>query len=97
MRESLIEKKLKITIEQLGGRCLKFVSPGACGVPDRICLLPGGHITFVETKSPGKKLKPLQVKRKKDFERLGFQVKVIDSEIDIKNFLADFVEKGGAE
>lgn len=39
-------------VEQLGGLCLKWVCPGWAGVPDRIILLPGGRVMFVETKRP---------------------------------------------
>ena len=43
-------------------RCLplKFVSPGFNGVPDRIVLVPGGHVVFVELKQEGKKPRKLQ-------------------------------------
>ncbi len=49
------------------------------GVPDRLVLLPKGKIYFVELKAPGKKLRPLQLKRKEQLESLGFKVYVIDS------------------
>lgn len=64
---------------------LKFVSPGMSGVPDRLVLLPGGQLIFVEMKRPGGKLQPLQLKRKRDLEQLGFRVEVIDSEQQIKD------------
>ena len=43
MLESSIENRLKKEIEKLGGKALKFVSPGIAGVPDRIVLLPYGR------------------------------------------------------
>ena len=61
-----------------GGVALKFVSPGTAGVPDRLVLLPGKKIAFVELKAPGKKPRPLQIKRKEQIEALGFKVWVID-------------------
>ena len=51
MLERQIERKLKIAVEKLDGMCLKFTSPGNRGVPDRILLLPGGLVYFVELKS----------------------------------------------
>lgn len=63
----------------MGGIALKFISPGMAGVPDRLVLLPKGKIFFVELKVPGKKLRPLQLKRKEQLESLGFKVYVIDS------------------
>lgn len=87
MRESKIENKLKIKIENIGGKCLKFVSPGTAGVPDRICLFPGGRVLFVETKAPGKKPRPLQEKRHRELRQLGFKVLVIDTEDKIEEML----------
>jgi len=43
---------LKREIESRGGMSMKWVSPGTSGVPDRIVLLPGNIIYFVELKSP---------------------------------------------
>lgn len=50
--EKEIESKLRHMVEQHGGMCLKWVCPGWAGVPDRIVLLPGGRIIFVELKRP---------------------------------------------
>ena len=58
---------------------LKFVSPGMNGVPDRIVLMPDGKMAFVELKAPGKKPRPLQLKRKRMLEMLGFPVYVVDN------------------
>lgn len=80
MREPEIEKKLKKAVEATGGKCLKFVSPGMAGVPDRICLFPGGRALFVEVKAPGITPRPLQLKRHEELRKLGFGVAVIDSE-----------------
>ena len=80
MLESDIEKKLRKSVEAKGGKCLKFVSPGMSGVPDRICLYPGAKIIFVETKKPGEEPRPLQRKRHKELRALGFEVRVVDSE-----------------
>lgn len=60
MREARIEKLLKIATEKRGGLCLKFTSPGNKGVPDRVILFGNNVVAFVELKSPGKKLAPLQ-------------------------------------
>lgn len=79
MNEKFIEKKLVETVKKLGGIAPKFVSPGFDGVPDRLVLLPGGKIAFVELKSPGKTLRPLQVRRKRQLEQLGFSVYCVDS------------------
>ena len=79
MDENRIEKRLKKEIEKLGGKALKFVSPGVSGVPDRIVLLPHGEMIFVELKAPGKKLSVIQEYRAKQYRALGFDVRCIDS------------------
>ena len=50
--EKEIEKKLVKIVRHRGGRCLQWVCPGWAGVPDRIVLLPGGRVVFVELKRP---------------------------------------------
>nr|WP_288978306.1 VRR-NUC domain-containing protein [uncultured Blautia sp.] len=78
MRENVIERQLAMAVKKMGGMAVKFVSPGLDGVPDRIVLLPDKKMAFVELKAPGKKLRPLQEKRRRQLEALGFSVYVID-------------------
>jgi len=68
------------TVRARGGLAPKFVSPGMDGMPDRLLLLPSGKIAFVETKATGKRLRPLQERRKKQLEALGFAVYLLDDE-----------------
>jgi hypothetical protein len=59
--ESNLEERCRDHIRTLGGELRKFKSPGANGVPDRILLLPGGKIVFVELKRTAKSaMQPLQ-------------------------------------
>ena len=78
MREKTVEQKLVKTAKFMGGIALKFNCPGWIGVPDRLILLPGKHLAFVEVKAPGMQLRPLQAKRKRQLETLGFSVYCID-------------------
>ncbi len=84
--EKEIERKLKVLVEgKLRGLCLKWVCPGWSGVPDRILLLPGGRVQFVELKRPkGGKVDPLQIWWKRRLESLGFIVWHVYSLEDIK-------------
>lgn len=79
MRESIIEKQLVEEVKKRKGIAFKFVSPGFNGVPDRIVLLPYGHIGFVELKAPGEKMRKLQIQVKEKIERLGFSVYCVDN------------------
>ena len=78
MREKTVEANLVKAVKNLGGLAPKFISPGLDGVPDRLVLLPGGKLAFIELKAPGKELRPLQVRRKRQLEALGFLVYCID-------------------
>lgn len=79
MLEKHIEQKLVKKVKDKGGLALKLVSPSLDGLPDRLLLLSKGKIAFAELKAPGKKLRPLQEKRKRQLEELGFLVFVIDN------------------
>ena len=74
MQEKDIEKKLRIGIKGIGGLCLKWVSPGYTGVPDRMILLPGGIIRFAELKAPGKTERKRQIVVQRILRRMGFIV-----------------------
>ena len=87
MREKTIEKKLISETKAIGGIAPKLVSPGFDGMPDRMVLLPGGRIGFVEVKAPGKVPRPLQVARHRLLLELGFQVYVLDAPEQIGGIL----------
>ena len=92
MRESTVEKRLKRGIEALGGTCEKFTSPGTRGVPDRLIMLPGGRIIFVETKAPKKVPNPLQAKDHERRRKLGCDVRVIDTVEKVDEFLKEIAK-----
>lgn len=83
MREKAIEQKFREAVKAVGGVAVKFTSPGWDGMPDRLALLPGGRMAFVEVKTPGKKPRPLQAARHRMLRRLGFKVYVLDDEEQI--------------
>ncbi|NFA43989.1 VRR-NUC domain-containing protein [Clostridium botulinum] len=79
MEESRIENYLKRKVEKLGGKAYKWAPVGVVGVPDRMVLLPGGKVIFVELKAPGKKARKLQEYRANQLRDLGFQVECLDT------------------
>lgn len=87
MREKNTEQKLVMAVRAAGGIAPKLVSPGFDGMPDRMVLLPGARIGFVEVKAPGKKPRPLQASRHRLLESLGFRVYVIDDTEQIGGIL----------
>ncbi|HAB4051080.1 TPA_asm: VRR-NUC domain-containing protein [Salmonella enterica subsp. diarizonae] len=78
-RENLIEKHLVAEVKKAGGEAYKFISPGHRSVPDRIVLLPGGRIVFVECKAPGKPPRADQLREHERLRALGFTVVVLAS------------------
>lgn len=94
--EKDIEQKLRTMVEKHGGQCLKWVCPGWSGVPDRIVLLPGGRVIFVETKRPkGGKLSELQKWWAKKLIDLGFDYEAVWNDTDLELFRAIYL--GGVE
>lgn len=89
MRESTLEARLVREVERVGGRALKWVSPGNRGVPDRLVILPGGRTVYVEMKAPGKPLEPLQARWARILRKMGHQVYKIDCTSDIDRFIAE--------
>ena len=87
MREKRIESALVRAVKEKHGLALKLVSPGFDGVPDRLILLGNGRIGFVELKAPGQKMRPLQEKRKRQLEALGFLVFCVDGIDQIEEVL----------
>ena len=79
MMESKIERYFGAKITEKRGLFIKFTSPTMAGLPDRLLLLPGGKVIFIEFKAPGEVMRPQQLVRKKKLESLGFEVYCIES------------------
>ena len=88
MLEKDIEAHLVEGIKRLGGVAYKFTSPGRRNVPDRICVLPGGRVVFVELKAPGKKPTAGQAREHQRLRDLWQQVDVCDCTLDVDLLLA---------
>ena len=94
--EKEIEAKLVKLVKQTGGLCLKWVCPGWAGVPDRIVLLPGGRIVFVELKRPkGGRVSKLQEKWHEILVGLGFHCLIICDEDMLRLFELMFIKRTG--
>jgi hypothetical protein len=51
-REESIEGYLRARVKDVGGLCIKLNPAGLVGIPDRLVVLPGGRVAFVEVKKP---------------------------------------------
>lgn len=77
MKERDIERIFVEEIRKEGGRAYKWTSPGNDGVPDRIIVLPGGVIAFVELKQDRGRVSPIQKVQLHRLADLGCDVEVV--------------------
>lgn len=87
MLESAVEKRLKREIEGVGGLCYKFTSPGRQGVPDRVCIIPGGAVVFVELKQDNGTLRPIQRAEIERMQARGADVWVLYGVTGVEAFM----------
>jgi hypothetical protein len=83
VKESTVEQYLKKRIRELGGVCVKLNSKK--GISDRLVILPGNRIEFVELKTPIGELSEAQKLWNKRLESLGCVIKVINSKEGVDN------------
>jgi len=94
MLEKQIEKAVCDYAKSKGILCYKFVSPGHAGVPDRMFVLPGGKVFFIEFKRLGCVTTPLQQREISRIVNQGCYVGTIDNIEDGKR-LMDMVSRWG--
>lgn len=88
-REQRLEQKIVSYVKAKNGMCFKWVSPGFTGVPDRIAVMPGGRIVFIEVKRPdGKgKVSKRQQRVGDQLRALGCTVLVADKMEDLDGYI----------
>ncbi|MEG1562567.1 MAG: VRR-NUC domain-containing protein [Bacteroides sp.] len=89
MKESQIERHLVDGVKKLGGMCVKFVSPGTLGVPDRIIITATGRIIFAELKTETGRLAKIQQYTIGEMQKRGADVRVIKGLDEVKRLLAE--------
>lgn len=88
INEKYLEKKLTEGLHSLGVWCEKYTNPFKAGYPDRLCITKGGNVFWVEVKTPGEKLRKLQLIRKAELKAIGSTVFVVDSEESLEEVLS---------
>ena len=87
-KENALEQELVFRVHSKGGIAEKVTVLGARGFFDRLVVLPGGRVVFVELKRPrGGRLSPHQILRAKLYKSLGAAVYLISSREDIDALL----------
>jgi hypothetical protein len=89
VKESVVERRLRELVKQLGGKAYKFISPGEPGVPDRLLLLPGGVIIFVETKTTIGHTQAIQDWQIDEMRKRGADVRVVRGLDEVKAFISE--------
>lgn len=88
--ESQIESKCRDYAILMGCLTYKFTSPARRNVPDRIFILPGGAVFFVEFKRKGKLPTPAQKREANRLRAHGCTVFAINDVNSFKDMLDEF-------
>jgi hypothetical protein len=91
MLEKDIERWLRKEVERRGGLCLKWVSPGCRGVPDRIIITPEGRTVYVELKTDAGRLSPGQAHVIGRLRCRGADVRVLHGVEQVKAFVEEVI------
>ncbi len=87
MNEKMIEARLRDGVKALGGVAYKWVSPGNAGVPDRIVVLPGGAVHFIELKRESGKPTRMQKAQIARLRALGADCAVVYGLAGVESYL----------
>lgn len=94
MKESTIEQYLRRVVKARGGLCLKFVSPGAPGVPDRVVITPAGRTVYVELKTTTGRLSKAQKWQIAEMRKRKADVRVLYGLDGVLRFLEEVFPVG---
>jgi hypothetical protein len=86
-----VEQYLRGQVEKLGGRCDKFNPDLNNGMPDRIVMLPGGVLIWVELKKDeSADARRLQKMQHRKLRKLGQQVCVIHTKAQVDELISEY-------
>ena len=94
MLEKNIEAHLVKRVKALGGVAYKFTSPAHRGVADRVVCLPDGQTWFVELKTEGGRLSPLQKVFAVDMARMNQKYVCLWNKEQVDEFITSHYGRG---
>ena len=94
MREANLERRFVKGVKDAGAVAWKLICPGHSGVPDRIVLIPGGKIVFIELKTESGSLTPLQIETHNELRDLGFDVRTLYGKPYVEGFIHELRSMG---
>lgn len=90
--EKKVEQKLVREVKRLDGLCLKIYSAWFTGLPDRLVIIPGAGMRFVELKGKKGVLSPRQASVHRRLAQVGAEVTVISSKEEVDIFIRQMEE-----
>lgn len=91
--ESTHEKALVTAIKGVGGLCIKLPASLYAGIPDRLVILPGGRIYFVEMKRENETPRKLQINYMKKLRSLGCNTLILEGGTQTLEWIETHVKK----
>ena len=91
--EGSLERDLRKAVESVGGLCIKLPAILYRGIPDRLILLPGARICFVELKARRGRFSEPQDEFRKILFTLGFKWYMIRGRNQLEEFILVFLSK----
>ena len=97
MHKLILEKDIEAyftrAVEKVGGMSIKFIPDNLRGWPDRIVILPGGRLVWVELKREiDGRIEPAQMVAHEELRRLGQRVEVVWSKKDADRLVKSFTD-----
>lgn len=90
--EASLERKLLRVVKDAGGLTIKLPALWYVGIPDRLVLLPGARIFFIELKQRKKKATEHQAKWIRRLRSLGFNAGTVAGSEALDKFLETHVK-----
>ena len=92
--EKDVEGYLGRQVRKMGGACVKFIPDIENGFPDRLVMLPGGKVVWVELKNgTSEKARKLQQMQHHRLRVLGQRVEVVQTKEQVDELLEEYREK----
>jgi len=95
--EAALENRLTAAVKKAKGRSIKLPARIYRGIPDRLILLPGGRVFFIELKREGaqttKRVARLQSVWKEYLQNNGFFFIRVEGKVQLEEFIYEHIEE----